>query len=608
MILASTIRQKYLDFFRSKDHAIIPSAPLVPENDPSVLFNTAGMQPLVPYLLGEPHPLGRRLADVQKCVRTGDIDDVGDDTHLTFFEMLGNWSLGDYFKRESIEMSWEFLTSPEWLALDPEMISVTVFEWNADAPRDEESADIWRNIGMPEDRIAYLPAEDNWWAAGPTGPCGPDTEIFYWMGAGKPPRGSNVGTDPKKWMEIWNNVFMQYNRVDASTLENLPAQCVDTGMGIERCTTVLNHQKSVYHTDCFSAVITRIHEIFGTDEKEGVNWESTRRSARIIADHLRTATHMIADWVTPKNVDQGYILRRLIRRAIREAYKMGYEQPFTTEIASMYIEQFAPIYESVRDNAEKIKTELSIEEGKFSKTLKDGVREFEKIVNGFKIAFERSGQKVTQISGSKAFTLFDTCGFPIEMTLELAKEHDLTVDIDGFALAFEKHQELSRTSAAGKFKWWLADDGVETTALHSACHLMLEWLRQVLGTHVTQAGSNITAERLRFDFTHPEKMTPEQIVRVEEFVNRGISSELTVTISNMDKKEAQAQWVSGSFWEKYPDIVKVYAMVGSDGVIYSRELCGGPHVENSADMGKFRIIKEESSSAGVRRIKAILEK
>jgi alanyl-tRNA synthetase len=600
-ILVSDIRQKYLDFFKSKGHAIIPSAPLVPENDPSVLFNTAGMQPLIPYLLGEPHPSGKRLADVQKCVRTGDIDDVGDNTHLTFFEMLGNWSLGDYFKKESIEMSWEFLTDKKWLALDPEMISVTVFEWDANAPRDEESAEIWKSIGMPIDRIAYLPAEDNWWAAGPTGPCGPDTEIFYWMGEGKPPAGSNVGTEPKKWMEIWNNVFMQYNRVDANTLNTLPAQCVDTGMGIERCAVTLNQYASVYETDSFAPVLQKIRAIIGESNY-------IERSARIIADHLRTATHMIADGVTPKNVDQGYILRRLIRRAIREAYKMGYELPFTTVIADIYIEQFSGIYDSVANNAEKIRTELAIEEGKFSKTLKDGVREFEKIVNGFKIAFERSGQQITQIAGSKAFTLFDTYGFPLEMTVELAKENNLTVDVDAFTAAFEKHQELSRTASAGKFVGGLGDNSPETTALHSACHLMLAGLREVLGTHVSQAGSNITAERLRFDFTHNEKMTPEQISAVEAYVNRAIESGLTVTISNMDKKIAQDTGVSGSFWEKYPDIVKVYSMVGADQVVYSQELCGGPHVENSQGMGKFRIVKEESSSSGVRRIKAVLEK
>jgi alanyl-tRNA synthetase len=607
MILASAIRTKYLEFFKSKNHAIIPSAPLVPENDPSVLFNTAGMQPLVPYLLGEVHPLGKRLADVQKCVRTGDIDDVGDDTHLTFFEMLGNWSLGDYFKEDSIQMSWEFLTSPEWLGLDPEMISVTVFAGDENAPLDTESIEIWKKVwkdhdlDFGDDRIARLPAEDNWWAAGPTGPCGPDTEIFYYMGEGKPPAGSNKGTDSKMWMEIWNNVFMQYNRVDATTLETLPAKCVDTGMGIERCTVTLNKMKSVYDTDLFVPVLARIREIVGD-----ANY--VERSARIIADHLRAATHMIADGVVPKNIDQGYILRRLIRRAIREAYKMGHEQPFITDIAEIYIEQFSDIYASVKNNAEKIRTELSIEEGKFSKTLKDGVKEFEKIMNGFKIAFERSGQKVTQVSGSKAFTLFDTYGFPLEMTVELAREHGLTVDVEGFNKAFSEHQDKSRTAAAGKFAGGLADHGEETTALHSACHLMLAGLRQVLGDHVHQAGSNITAERLRFDFTHPEKMTPEQIQAVEKYVNAAIQSGLTVTVGNMDKNEAKASGVEGSFWEKYPDIVRVYSMVGSDGVAYSRELCGGPHVENSKDMGQFKIVKEESSSSGVRRIKAVLEK
>lgn len=599
-ILASDIRSKYLEFFKSKNHAIIPSAPLVPENDPSVLFNTAGMQPLVPYLLGEPHPLGKRLADVQKCVRTGDIDDVGDDTHLTFFEMLGNWSLGDYFKEESIKMSWEFLTSPEWLGLDPEMISVTVFEGDENAPRDEESAEIWKSIGMPVDKIAYLPAEDNWWAAGPTGPCGPDTEIFYWMGEGKPPAGSNKGTDDKMWMEIWNNVFMQYNRVDEKTLNELPAKCVDTGMGIERCTVTLNKMKSVYETDLFVPALTKIREMVGENYSEN--------SARIIADHIRAATHMIADGVVPKNVDQGYILRRLIRRAIREAYKMNYETPFTSEIAKIYIEQFQDIYVSVKDNAEKILAELAAEESRFAKTLKDGVKEFEKIVRGFDTAFEKTGNRPTQIAGTRAFTLFDTYGFPLEMTVELAREKGLTVDTEGFNKAFEAHQEKSRTAAAGKFKGGLADDSEDTIALHSTCHLMLAGLRKVLGNHVHQAGSNITTERLRFDFTHGEKMTDEQKKAVEDYVNNAIKIGFTTTISNMPKDEAKATGVEGSFWEKYPDIVKVYTMAGNDGTIYSRELCGGPHVENSENMGIFKIQKEESSSAGVRRIKAVLVK
>lgn len=600
-ILASDIRAKYLEFFKSKNHAIIPSAPLVPENDPSVLFNTAGMQPLVPYLLGEPHPLGKRLADVQKCVRTGDIDDVGDDTHLTFFEMLGNWSLGDYFKEESIKMSWEFLTGKKWLGLDPEMISVTVFEGDANAPRDEESAEIWKKIGIPEERIAYLGADDNWWAAGPTGPCGPDTEIFYWMGEGKPPKGSNKGNDDANWMEIWNNVFMQYNRIDGNTLEELPAKCVDTGMGLERCTVTLNKFGSVYETDLFVPVLETIKNMVGANNYQ-------EKSARIIADHIRSATHMIADGVIPKNVDQGYILRRLIRRAIREAYKMGYEKLFTAKIADIYIRQFTDIYTSVKQNSEKIIQELTTEENRFAKTLKDGVKEFEKIMKGFDIAFEKTGKQPTQIPGKKAFTLFDTYGFPLEMTLELAKEHDLSVDVEGFKKAFSEHQEKSRTAAAGKFKGGLADDSKETIALHSACHLMLAGLRHVLGDHIHQAGSNITVERLRFDFTHPEKMTDEQKQQVEEYVNNAISRGFTTTIENMNKEVAKSSGVEGSFWEKYPDVVKVYTMKGADGTIYSRELCGGPHVETSENMGTFKIKKEESSSAGVRRIKAVLIK
>lgn len=628
MITSAEIRQKYLDFFKSKNHAIIPSAPLVPENDPSVLFNTAGMQPLVPYLLGEKHPLWVRLADVQKCVRTGDIDDVGDDTHLTFFEMLGNWSLGDYFKKESIAMSWEFLTSKDWLGLDPEMISVTVFEWDRNAPRDEDSANIWKSIGMPEDKIAYLPAEDNWWAAGLTGPCGPDTEIFYWMGEWKPPNGSNKGTDSKMWMEIWNNVFMEYNRVDANTLVNLPAQNVDTGMGIERCTVTLNKMKSVYETDLFAPVLEKIKEIVGEENY-------SERSARIIADHLRAATHMIADGVLPKNIDQGYILRRLIRRAIREAYKMGYETSFCAEIANMYIGQFSSVYESIQNNAQKIVSELNQEEVKFSKTLKDGVKEFEKkfrkgIYWGPSVNYsdpierkrlddwynDSNKIKTSLFSGEEMFNLFDTYGFPPEMTLELLEETGKLKNISfnkseimaGFNKAFAEHQEKSRTAATGKFAGGLADHSEETTSLHSACHLMLAGLRKVLWDGVYQAGSNITEERLRFDFTYSERMTPEQIKAVEQYVNEAINSNLQVTVTNMDKNEAKISWVVGSFWEKYPDIVKIYSMVGWNWVIYSRELCGWPHVENSLKMWKFKIVKEESSSSGVRRIKAILEK
>lgn len=604
-ITSTEIRTKYLEFFGSKQHAIIPSSSLVPENDPSVLFNTAGMQPLVPYLLGEPHPLGKRIADVQKCIRTNDIDDVGDDTHCTFFEMLGNWSLGDYFKADSIAWSWEFLTDPKWLGLDPRMISVTVFEGDENAPLDEESIaiwkDVWRKNGLDfgDERIARLPAEDNWWAAGPTGPCGPDTEIFYYMGEGLPPAGSNKGTDSKMWMEIWNNVFMQYNRLDEKTLVDLPAQCVDTGMGLERCTVTLNHMKSVYETDLFAPVLARIREIVG-------DGNYIEKSARIIADHTRAATQMIADGVVPKNVDQGYILRRLIRRAIREFYKMGYEQPILADISGMYIAQFEGIYESVRVNKGKILEELSKEEEKFGKTLKDGIREFEKLVRGFAIAFERSGQKITTISGEKAFRLYDTYGFPIEMTEELAREAGLSVDKDGFNEAFAKHQELSRSSSEGKFKGGLADSGEETTALHTATHLLLAGLRKVLGNHVFQAGSNITAERLRFDFTHGEKVTPEQLKAVEDYVNDAIRAGATMVMKEVPKEEAKASGVVGSFWEKYPDIVKVYTLSGSDGTVYTRELCGGPHIGTTEGMGAFKIQKEEASGAGVRRIKAVL--
>lgn len=413
------------------------------------------------------------------------------------------------------------------------MLSVTVFEGNKNAPRDEESAEIWKSLGIPTEKIAYLGAEDNWWEAGPTGPCGPDTEIFYWMGEGRPPKNSHKGNDDENWMEIWNNVFMQYNRVDENTLVDLPAKCVDTGMGLERCTVTLNKYQSVYETDLFMPVLNKIRELVGKNYQE--------KSARIIADHLRAATHIIADGIVPKNVDQGYILRRLIRRAIREAYKMGYEKPFLAEIATMYIEQFREIYENVEKNSEKILQELSIEEQKFSKTLKDGVKEFEKILRGFDTAEEKTGKRPTEISGKRAFTLFDTYGFPLEMTKELARENGLTVDIDGFNKAFNEHQEKSRTAAAGKFKGGLGDQSDETIALHSACHLMLEGLRRVLGDHVHQSGSNITTERLRFDFTHPEKMTDEQKKQVEDYVNEAISSGFSVQMEEIPKEDAKKE-------------------------------------------------------------------
>ncbi|MDD3793416.1 MAG: alanine--tRNA ligase [Candidatus Gracilibacteria bacterium] len=602
--LSSDIRQKYLDFFKSKGHAIIPSAPVVPENDPTVLFNTAGMQPLVPYLLGETHPLGKRLADSQKCIRTGDIEEVGDNSHLTFFEMLGNWSLGDYFKKESIAYSWEFLTSKDWLALDPRKIAVTVFEGDSDAPRDEESASIWASVGMPKDRISYLPKKDNWWAAGDTGPCGPDTEIFYWVGNSEfPPVGSNVGNDEKNWMEIWNNVFMEYNKLPDGSLVKLPAQNVDTGMGLERITATLNGEKTVYNTDIFSEIISSISKEIGVAYND-----ETMRSIRIIADHSRTATVMISDGVIPANVDQGYVLRRLIRIAIRQAYKLGFKGEFLSKVSLTVIEKLGVAYPHMIEKKEEIVSEILREEKQFGETLEKGLKEFEKLVSGFQIAFERTGKKVEIISGEKAFKLYDTYGFPLEMTAELASEAGLSVDAEGFKKAYSEHQEKSRTASAGKFKGGLADSGEETIALHSATHLLLAGLRKYLGDHVHQKGSNITPERLRFDFSNDEKVEKEVLDKVEAYVNNAIESGFETIMTNMDKEEAKASGVSGSFWEKYPEIVKVYSMVGVDGTVYSKELCGGPHVENSKNMGRFKIQKEEASSRGVRRIKAVLIK
>ncbi|MCH8518603.1 alanine--tRNA ligase [Candidatus Gracilibacteria bacterium] len=602
-ISSNEIRKKFLEFMKSKGHAIIPSAPVVPENDPTVLFNTAGMQPLVPYLLGEAHPLGKRLADSQKCIRTNDIDEVGDNSHLTFFEMLGNWSLGDYFKKESIAYSWEFLTSPEWLGLDPKMIAVTVFEGDNDAPRDEESATIWKQVGVPEDRISYLPKSENWWAAGDTGPCGPDTEIFYWVGESEfPPEGSNVANDEDNWMEIWNNVFMEYNKLPNGSLTKLPAQNVDTGMGLERITATINGVKTVYHTDIFSDIITKIVGVLGVEKGP-----QTQKSIRIIADHSRTAAVMISDGVLPSNVDQGYILRKLIRIAIRQAYKLGYKGEFLYQVSEVVIEKLGIAYPHMLEKKSEIIDEIQKEEKQFGEALEKGLKEFDKLLLGFNIALEKTGKIIDTISGDKAFKLYDTYGFPIEMTQELASEKGLKVDVEGFNQAFAEHQEKSRTASAGKFKGGLADDSEATTELHTATHLLLAGLRKVLGTHVFQKGSNITPERLRFDFSHEEKVTAEELQQVEDFVNYAISTNFDVTMTEMPKQEALDMGVVGSFWEKYPDIVKVYTMKSGDEV-FSIELCGGPHATNSSTLGKFKIQKEEASSRGVRRIKAVLVK
>ena len=601
---STQIRQKFLEFFKTKNHSIIPSAPVVPENDPTVLFNTAGMQPLVPYLLGEKHPSWTRLADSQKCIRTGDIEEVWDNSHLTFFEMLGNWSLWDYFKKESINYSWEFLTSKDWLALDPKKIAVTVFEGDDDAPRDEESADIWAEAWMPRSKISYLDKNENWWAAWDTGPCGPDSEIFYWVWESEfPPADSNVWNDEDNWMEIWNNVFMEYNKLADWTLEKLPAQNVDTGMWLERIVATLNWEKTVYNTDIFDYIIDKISEKIWTEYTD-----ETMKSIRIIADHSRTATVMISDWVAPSNVDQGYVLRRLMRIAIRQAHKLGFKGLFLSEVSEVIIEKLGLAYPNMIEKKSEILEEIVREEKQFVETLEKGLKEFEKLVKGFEIAFERSGKKIDTIAWPKAFKLYDTFGFPLEMTVELAEERGLKVDTDWFKEAEKKHQELSRAGAEQKFKGWLADDWEETTALHSATHLLLWGLNSVLGWGISQKGSNITPERLRFDFNFDRKVTREELDKIEEYVNNAIASECEVELVNMDKQEAKDSWVEWSFWEKYPEVVKVYTFADKSWNVFSKELCGWPHVENTKTMWTFKIKKEEASSRGVRRIKAFLIK
>lgn len=591
---ANELRSKYIEFFKSKGHAEISGQSLIPENDPSVLFTTAGMHPLVPYLLGEKHPSGTRLTDYQKCVRTGDIDAVGDPSHLTCFEMLGNWSLGDYFKKDSIAFSYEFLTSPKWLGLDPRFISVTVFEGDENAPRDEEAAQYWKDVGMSEDKIAYLPASDNWWAAGPTGPCGPDTEIFYWVGEGIPPVGSNKATDSDNWMEIWNNVFMQFNRIDEKTLVKLEKQNVDTGMGLERTNCILQGKTSVYLTEVFQPIINKIEELsnykYGDDEEKD-------KSVRIIADHSRASVFILGDQkgVTPSNLGAGYVLRRLIRRAVRHGRKLGIEDSFLAKIAETVVENFKCAYPELEQNKEKIYNELTAEENKFRETLRKGEVEFQKLLPNLM----KNPQKI--IPGRVAFRLYDTFGFPIELTQELADENGFTVDVEGFKEAEKKHQELSRSQSAGTFKGGLAEQSEITTKYHTATHLLQQALVNVLGDHVAQKGSNITAERMRFDFTHPQPMTKEEIQQVEDIVNEQIKRDLPVTMEIMDLEEAKNSGARALFGEKYETKVKVYT-IGD----FSKEVCGGPHVEHTGLIGTFKIAKEQSSSAGVRRIRAVI--
>ncbi|MDL2318014.1 alanine--tRNA ligase [Eubacteriales bacterium OttesenSCG-928-A19] len=596
---AAELRSMYLNFFKDRGHTIIPSASLIPENDPTVLFTTAGMHPLVPYLLGAKHPAGNRLVDVQKCVRTGDIDEVGDDSHLTFFEMLGNWSLGDYFKKEAIAWSWEFLTSPEYLDLDPEKLAFSVFEGDENAPRDEESFELWRSVGVPAERIFFLPKENNWWGpAGQTGPCGPDSEMFVIMD--KEPCGPDCSPacDCGRYLEIWNDVFMQYNKQEDGTFVPLAKPNVDTGMGLERTLCVLTGNKSIYDTELFSEILAKVAELTGKGYHDD---PQTTRAFRIISDHLRTSTFMLGDpnSITPSNVDQGYILRRLIRRAVRLGIQLGAPEGFTAEVAKVVIEKYGDVYPELRENAATIAEQLVLEEQRFAKTLKQGEREFEKILQSIE---KYNLPKV--IDGKRAFKLYDTYGFPIEMTVELAAEHGLPVDVDGengFNARFKQHQKLSQAGAEQRFKGGLADNSEQTARLHTATHLLHAALRRVLGEEVAQKGSNITAERLRFDFSFGRKMTPEEIAEVSRLVNEAIAADAPISFVEMTVDEAKDEGAIGLFESKYGEKVKVYTM-GT----FSKEICGGPHASRTGELGSFKIQKEESSSAGVRRIKAVI--
>ncbi len=645
------LRAMYLKFFSEHGHKVIPSASIIPENDPSVLFTTAGMHPLVPYLMGEKHPEGTRLTDVQKCIRTGDIDDVGDASHLTFFEMMGNWSLGDYFKKEAISWSWEFLTSPEYLNIPKEKLAFSVFAGDEDCPRDEEAASYWRECGVEDDHIFFLPKENNWWIAGNTGPCGPDTEMF--IITDKEPCGPDCSPACScgRYLEIWNDVFMLFEKQADGSFLPLKQKNVDTGMGLERTYCVLKGVKSVYDTEIFSGIIGKAEELSG--KKYLSTGDEYTKSFRVIADHMRTASFILGDdhGVTPSNVDQGYVLRRLIRRAVRHGMKLGLPEGFTCEIAKVIIAQYGDVYPELQRNGERIIEQLKIEEERFSRTLKRGEQEFEKLYNNMSrligafdalktalssgedtsaavegclkvlrpspdmvpmIEMLKSGAidaeavnafaaKLTVIDGRNAFKLYDTYGFPIELTVEMAAEKGLTVDEAGFAERFKQHQETSHAGAEQKFKGGLAERNDETAKLHTATHLLQAALRKVRGDEVAQKGSNITSERLRFDFTFGRKMTPEEVAETERLVNESIAAKAPIICEEMTVEEAKAQGAIGLFASKYGERVKVYTM-GE----FSKEICGGPHAENTGDLVSFKILKEESSSAGVRRIKAVI--
>jgi len=585
------LKDLYINYFVSKGHKQIPSAPVVPENDASVLFNTAGMQPLIPYLMGKEHPYGKRLTDYQKCIRTNDLDSVGDETHHTFFEMLGNWSLGDYFKNESIEYSFEFLT--EVLNIDVERLAVTVFVGDDKIPKDTVSANKWIELGINPKKIAYLGVEDNFWIAGESGPCGSDTEIFYFRSNDEIP--DFFDPSDNRWVEIWNNVFMQYFKDENGNVTELPKKNVDTGMGVERVAAILEDVNDNYLSSVWIDVIKLIEQI------SNKNYEENKKDIRIIADHIRTATFILGDnaKIVPSNTDRGYILRRLIRRAIRCArnLEIANNTNWEEQIANLIIEKYAKYYDELSNNKEFIITELAKEKSKFSKTLEKGLR-----------VFEKETQNVKTIDKDLAFKLYDTFGFPIELTEELAKEKNLEVDIEGFKEKFKAHQELSRTASKGMFKGGLAGDSQIETRYHTATHLLNAALKKVLNGDVHQKGSNITNERMRFDFSFDRKLTKEELDQVENLVNEWIKKDLIVTVTEENKMDAVHSGAEAMFIERYPDIVTVYTISDrTTGEVVSKEICMGPHVEHTSEIGKFKITKEEASSAGVRRIKAVIE-
>ena len=590
-ITAQELRNKWLSFFKEKNHTIIPSASLVPENDPSVLFTMAGMFPLVPYLMGQEHPGGTRVANVQKCIRTIDIDEVGDNTHLTFFEMMGNWSFGDYFKEDAIKWSYEFLTDEKWLGIPLDRLAFSVFAGDSDAPYDEESYNHWKALGIPEERIAKLPKEDNWWIAGSTGPCGPDTEMFYWIDDGTPaPANFQETKDDPRWVEIWNDVFMQFEKKSDGSLIPLEKQNVDTGMGLDRVIAVLNGHTSVYDTEFF----TGMFEVIG--KSQAILSGDELRKARIIVDHIRASVFIAGDGVEPSNKERGYILRRLLRRAMVYARALNLQGEWMKGLIGKVMQEYNEAYPELVTNSDKIFASLEGEQTKFGATLEKGLKEFDKI-------FQKQGQ----LSGTDAFNLYQSYGFPLELTEELAQSYGQEVNKEEFESGFKAHQNLSRTASAGTFKGGLADHSDVVVRYHTATHLMHKALRDVLGPEVWQKGSNITSERTRFDFTYPQKMTDEQKKQVEDLVNKWIQQDAEMKQEMMPLDKAKELGAIGLFGEKYADVVSIYSATDKDGNVISREFCGGPHVEHTGLIGKFRIAKEEAVSAGVRRIKAVIE-